>query len=173
MEESRPLKPRRHRCLFTLRALFGLMTAIALFLAWFGHQYRQGQKAKATIEELGGAVSIWNHWDHRWGLAISADLSQTDIGDKELARIAEIPTLQTLLLEGTTITDKGLAHIQRMRNIKNLFISDTDVSDEGLRPLEHASKLTFLQAHRTKITDSGVADLKRALPELEVYYTAP
>ena len=166
-------KPKLRWYQFSLRALFGLMTVVALFFAWFGHQYRQGQKVKTTIEKLGGTVFILKRWDRRFGRAISANLSHTDIGDQELARIAELPTLQTLLLEDTAITDEGLVHMQKLRNLHMLYISDTDISDQGLEHLKHASKLVFLQAHRTRITDRGVAELKRVLPELDVYYTAP
>jgi len=167
------LRPRRRWLRFSLRFLFGLTTAVALFFAWLGHQYREGQRVKATIESMGGSATIWSHWDHRWGRAIGANLSGTEIGDRELAEIAGLPTLRMLLLEDTRITDEGLAHLRNLEDLHLLFISDTAVSDRGLEHLEDVDSLTFLQAHRTKITDEGVAKLQRALRELEVYYTAP
>jgi len=172
VSDSHPPTSRRRWFQFSLRALFGLTTAVALLFAWFGNQYRQGQRAKAAIEELGGSASIWNHWDYRWGRAINADLSETDVGDQELATIVELPIFGALRLDGTAVTDEGLAHIQKLADLRSLSISDTDVSDEGLEHLKRAGKLVMLQAHRTRITDGGVAELERALPELEVYYTA-
>jgi hypothetical protein len=173
MSDSRLPKLKRRWCQFSLRALFGLTTVVALFFSWFGYQYREGQRAKAAIEELGGSVYICTWCDHRWGRAMHANLSRTAIGDQELARIVELPIFGALNLDGTAITDEGLAHIQKLGNLSILFISDTDISDAGLEHLKHASKLVMLQAHRTRITDRGVAELQRALPGLGVYYTAP
>jgi hypothetical protein len=166
-------KARRRWLQFSLRGLFGLATLVALFFAWFGHQFREGQRAKAAIEELGGSVQIWDYWDHRWGRAMHANLSRTTIGDQELARIVELPFSGALNLDGTAITDEGLAHVQKLGDLRFLSVSDTDISDAGLEHLKHASKLVMLQAHRTRITDRGVAELKRVLPELNVYYREP
>jgi hypothetical protein len=166
-------KPKRRWYQFSLRALFGLTTAVALSCAWFGYQYREGQRAKAAIEELGGRVFIWDYWDHRWGQAINADLSGTAIDDQDLARIVELPISGALWLDGTAITDKGLAHVQKWRELRSLSISDTGITDAGLEHLKHVTTLEFLQAHRTRITDGGVAELKRALPKLRVYHGEP
>jgi len=173
VNDSGTPKPKRRWYQFSLRALFGLMTVVAMFCAWFGYQRREGQRAKAAIEELGGRVSIWDYWDHRWGQAINADLFGTAIDDQDLARIVELPISGALRLDGTAITDEGLAHVQKRRDLRSLSISDTDITDEGLEHLKQASSLEFLQAHRTRITDGGVAELKRALPKLKVYYGAP
>lgn len=137
------------------------------------YQYRRGQRVKYAIEELGGHVSIWSHWDHSWGNPIGADLSQAEVSDDELAKIVELPMSGTLRLDGTAITDDGLANIRKLGNLQCLSISDTNVSDEGLKHLERVEMLLMLQAHQTKITDEGAADLKQALPGLDVYCRAP
>ena len=158
---------------YSLRSLFVLTTIVAIFFAWLGYRYREAQRARAIVSEMGGSVSIWNYWDHRWGQVTTVNLSQTEINDRALARIAsEVPGVRVLLVEGTRITDDGLVHLQKLHNLDVLFFSDTQISDRGLEHLQRLPNLTFLQAHRTSITDAGVAELKGALPDLEVYYTA-
>jgi len=163
----------KRRLTFTLRGLFASVLIVSLPLAWFGYQYRLGERAERYVQQLGGTVSRWWYWDLRWGQAIVARLHGTPVSDADLPGVAAVSTLGALDLSDTSITDDGLRHLAGMRNLSFLDISDTSVTDRGLEHLKRMPRLSLLQAHRTKITDEEVEKLKQAIPGLDVAYGAP
>ena len=164
---------KRWRFQFTLRTIAVTVVLLALPCAWLGHQYRQGQLADSIVQKLGGTSVRWWHWDWRWGRTVGATMQGVPISDADLGRLATIQTLGWLDLSGTHITDEGVVHLQKLEGLSSLDLSDTQITDKGLEHIEHLENLVMLQCHRTSVSDEGVARLKKALPNLDVYYAAP
>lgn len=78
-------------------------------------------------------------------------LLNVNIGDDELAQLADLKNLEKLNLCQTKVTDAGLIHLKRMTKLRELELSAVGLS---------------LAKSRPQITDAGVAAL-RNLPELE------
>ena len=131
----------------------------------------------------------------------SIDLSNTAIGDQELAEIVKnpatdrvtflglartrvtdacfasverMPELSDLDLSGTKITDQWLAHVARLKSLNNLLLTGTAVTDAGLHSLEQLPKIEWLSLGQTRITDAGMQSVEcfKQLLYLELSGTA-
>ena len=73
------------------------------------------------------------------------DLSGTNISDKGLKSIAEIKTIECLLIANNKrITDAGIAYINLLPNLKVLSLKSTNVTDIGVRQLQASQNLGSL-----------------------------
>jgi hypothetical protein len=71
-------------------------------------------------------------------------------------------------LTGTAFGGDDLAHLAKLSNLNSLVLSKTQVTDAGLAPLGKLKALSKLKLFDTQVTDTGVADLQRALPGLKI-----
>jgi hypothetical protein len=118
------------------------------------------------------------------GPVVHAWLTDSKIGDAEVAMLRSIPSLQsiilakskvtdagltalsnlgdvhTLSLTDTAISDAGLVHIRKMRGLRTLSIDGTSVTDAGMETLKGHPTLRFVDIRRTRVTEAGVATLK-------------
>ena len=74
--------------------------------------------------------------------------------------------MERLDLSETQVTDAGLKRIAELRELHSLSLDDTRVTDEGLKQLRGLKKLTMLAIIGTKVTPAGRKELKQALPNL-------
>lgn len=97
------------------------------------------------------------------------DNGGTDVCDKDLELLRDLPHLERLRLYGAkSITDQGLMHIASCKKLKELDLSGTSVTDEGLRCVEGLERLTVVYVGATEVSHHGVQRLKRALPRARV-----
>jgi WD40 repeat protein/thiol-disulfide isomerase/thioredoxin len=91
----------------------------------------------------------------------------TKVTDAGLAQLQKnLPSLQSLSLNGSKISDAGLAHLQGLPKLNSLGLGPaTKVTDAGLAQLEKLPSLRFLNLSSSKITGAGLAKLKK-LPKL-------
>jgi hypothetical protein len=68
----------------------------------------------------------------------------------------------------TRITDDGLKNVADLRTLERLLLSDTDITDAGLLHLEGLSAATSITLARTKVTAAGVRRLQAALPNCKI-----
>jgi Leucine rich repeat/Leucine Rich repeat len=135
-------------------------------------------RQRANVEriwELGGYVERVNdHGDqlHRppaWYRTLLGDnfmnpvlsirLTETNVSDSDLARVARLSQLAFLDLTDTQITDSGVAHLSRLRHLEVLTLANTSVSDAGLSSLLPCTRLHSLDLEETRITDDGLNTL--------------
>ncbi|MDA0809845.1 MAG: hypothetical protein O3B68_17765 [Planctomycetota bacterium] len=115
--------------------------------------------AAQRLRQLGGVVTLWSFVEQPLTVNLSGvksvkdvidslgllpnvenlDLTGTDVGDDDLAIVAQQPTLMRLYLASTRITDAAIAHIADLPKLFVLDIRDTLVSGVGLRRLAEGS----------------------------------
>jgi hypothetical protein len=100
------------------------------------------------------------------------NLSDTRITDPGLAHLAGLKNLRSLNLHQTNVTDAGLAYLTKLTNLEWLDVSGTEVSDSGLAHVRELRKLEWVNLSHTRVTDAGVSELKRALPNANVWKRA-
>jgi HEAT repeat protein len=100
------------------------------------------------------------------GLAIARPRPET-VSDDELALLAEMPRLRTLILSRSGVTDAGLAHIGKLTQLESLWLDETAITDAGLPQLRWLANLKLLYLAKTPTTEQGRAALQPSLPHLE------
>ncbi|MEX2264322.1 MAG: hypothetical protein WD696_20375 [Bryobacteraceae bacterium] len=95
------------------------------------------------------------------------------IGDRDLAHLANMKSLQELNLGRTRVTDAGLKSLGGLRALKVLLLDETALTDRGLEHLPSFPALEKLDLAHTRITDAGLKSLKclPMLRELSLYGT--
>jgi hypothetical protein len=86
------------------------------------------------------------------------DLFETQITEQGLARLSELPNLNSLYLPRGT-TDAGLAHIAGLPRLRRLWARDSAITDEGMKHFAGRQGLNFLDLSHAAITDEGVRHL--------------
>jgi hypothetical protein len=94
------------------------------------------------------------------------DLSDTSLTELDYLKEKGLTNLKALDLDSTQVSD--LEPIKDLKNLQELSLISTQVSD--LEPIKNLTNLiTLWLINCENITDEQVKDLKKALPELEVY----
>ena len=86
-----------------------------------------------------------------------------------LERFGKINSLEHLSLDGCSIDDAELSKLRNLSNLKELWLNFTDISDAGLKHLAGFTKLTHLYVNGDDVTAEGIRDLKKSLPNCQVY----
>ncbi|QDU54644.1 leucine-rich repeat domain-containing protein [Aeoliella mucimassa] len=94
-------------------------------------------------------------------------LSGTPATGTELSGLKQT-NLRILDLCGSPISDKGLEVIAQIETLETLLIEKTNVTDQGLVHLKWCRNLRLLQAGGSKVTQEGVQLLRSTNPSLEV-----
>lgn len=92
-----------------------------------------------------------------------------DIGDEEIRRLAQLQTLQHLVLRGAECTGAGLEAFAGHPELSILDLDGSSVTDESLSHVTKIPKLNSLFLRFTSIGDAGVANLE-GIPELNVLH---
>ncbi|GAB5474917.1 MAG: ribonuclease inhibitor [Maribacter sp.] len=82
------------------------------------------------------------------------DLSNTQLTDASLKKIARLDNLMKLNLSGNPITDKGLQHLAQLTHLESLNLYHTEVSEGVLELLPKLTRLQRIYLWKTKVTDS-------------------
>lgn len=120
-------------------------------------------------------------------------LCRSKISDAGLAHVGQMTSLVSLSLVRTGIRGDGLAHLKNLAKLQKLDLDSTEIDDAKLRFLTPLTSLVYLELfgskitdaglvhlkplrelknlllRRTEVTDEGVANLKKALPNLEIW----
>ena len=98
-------------------------------------------------------------------------LSYTDITDRALATLAEIPTIQGLGIGANTISDEGLVPLTTLKRLVLLDLNTTPrLTDQAFQHLARIENLRQLNVAWTSMTAEGVEEFKRQKPECHVYF---
>ncbi len=98
------------------------------------------------------------------------DISCTLITDGGLLHLIGMTRLQDLDLSGTDVSDAGLVHLARMTSLQHLDLHETKVTNAGLVHLKGLKSLRSLDLFGTEVDDFGAQELRRALPNVMIYY---
>jgi eukaryotic-like serine/threonine-protein kinase len=125
----------------------------------------------------------------------SLDLSDTAIGDADLASLKGLTHLGRLVLDGTKIEGQGLIQLQQLGELvelrlgcptlSELFLAElaglkkleivslakSHVSDVGVRQLAHLAHLKELDLTETNVTAAGVRELQKSIPACRILTT--
>ncbi len=95
----------------------------------------------------------------RFLISVTAiDFTDIPIGDADLAPVAKLPYLRTVVLRGTKVTDAGLAVFKDCQHLETVDLSHSVISGTGLRDL-HFSPIRDLNLSNSKFGDRGIANL--------------
>ena len=100
----------------------------------------------------------------------SLDLAGLPItADGLAAALPRLPALRHLNLSETWIVNDDLRLLATAKNLSSLSLRDTVVGDRGVLVISKLKGLKRLWIERTRITPMGLEQLKKALPECEVF----
>ena len=129
---------RRRRALWVI-----VLIVLAGLIGLYAQSYylsQEHQKAAATLEELGGKVTVKRRFV--LGLPVYrftvANLSESRVADSELVHLKGLVNLSALMLDNTDVTDAGLAHLKEMSHLESVYLRKTRVTDAGVSDLQHA-----------------------------------
>lgn len=196
-ERPRAIAPTRRWLQFSLRSLLVLCLAVSAVLAWHFGRVRRERDAAERLKEAGAIVC----WDYdvvesgatitygppeEWAVALGwTHVVRVDFAfchhadDAVLARLADLPKVDTVSLSCTDIRDEGLRHVSKAHSVRELWLDGTRITDNGLAHLHGLKGLRSLYARamgcgdedsvrEPAITEEGVSRLKAAVPGVQV-----
>jgi hypothetical protein len=92
----------------------------------------------------------------------------SNVTDKGLIYICDLPELESLHLVGTQVTDAGIKQLTSLKKLRFLHLVGTKITDSGLKYLSGMKNLELLDVRGTEVTDAGLAELSKALPTLRI-----
>jgi beta-lactamase regulating signal transducer with metallopeptidase domain len=130
------------------------------------------KQAIAAIERLGGDSQRMIS-DEGLARIVSASLSSEKVTDENLARLAPLTDLHSLVLSRTKVTDAGLKHLQGMKQLQWLELEGTPIKGPGLANLVGMEQLLSLRLGGTKVDDASLVHVMqlKGLRELWVQKT--
>jgi len=69
---------------------------------------------------------------------VSLNMSQSGIGDAEVAHLAGMTNLETLSLSETQLTDQAVDALAKLTSLKEMVLTQTSISEEGMNRLRDA-----------------------------------
>ena len=88
------------------------------------------------------------------------------IGDKGLHSIAQIASLEVLVLPQSTVTQEGIESLAKLKNLYHLSINMKRLDDEAMVAIAQLAGLRSIQLTETRLTGEGFSYLNR-LKKLE------
>ena len=97
---------------------------------------------------------------------VSVTVTDADLTDVGVARLATYDGLTRLVLNGVSVTSAGLSRLELSRSLKVLDLSSTSITDHASTNLSRLVGLTELSLADTEFSDRGLARLE-GLEKLE------
>jgi hypothetical protein len=79
-----------------------------------------------------------------------------------------VKSLQVLRAYGGSGGDEGLSLVAELPQLETLILENLGVTDAGLAALSKAARLKKLTLHEPKVTEAAVARLRASRPGLEI-----
>ncbi|HUS62871.1 MAG TPA: DnaJ domain-containing protein, partial [Acidimicrobiales bacterium] len=89
------------------------------------------------------------------------NLSDTRVGDEEVARLCTMPRLEVLRLDGTAITDACCRDLSRAPSLREVSLQNTQIGDVGVRDLARSTSIRTIELRGTNVTRTGLHALDR------------
>ena len=146
---------------FTLRTVFGFVAAFAVVCSTLLVWLEQNRRQRSVALEMGATASFKN------GVVVGLEWPlpmRTRLGDRDLRRVKDLPSLEELEVYGQEITDKGVKYIVQCNSLRKLVISNSQLTDVGLRLICDKMDLESLGLGNLKnITDFGLRHLREQI----------
>jgi serine/threonine protein kinase len=100
------------------------------------------------------------------------DLARCSVQDEDLVRIAGLADCTTLILSETEVTDRGIAHLKDLPKLQQVYLGGSEIGDDGLKLLaERFPDMAILHIGESRITDQGFEALRgfRRLEQLGTF----
>lgn len=104
---------------------------------------------------------------------VHLDCSHSNVDDRLMPLLAELPNLTRLNLSGTAVSDEGLKHLKGLQFLDYLNITNTAVGDASLEILASLPALRSLYTWNSRISPQGLQQLQSRQPALHVDSGAP
>ena len=91
---------------------------------------------------------------------VELEIGFSDITDRGLAAVANMPNLEKLYLQKTSITDEGIQHLESLIRLRYLNLYGTQVTDDALDALVDLPRLKSLFVWETQISKSAADDFQ-------------
>ncbi|GAB5404394.1 MAG: hypothetical protein Aurels2KO_26250 [Aureliella sp.] len=95
--------------------------------------------------------------DEQGGVATLRD----DVGDQQLAILANLSGLKWLAINGTDVSDSAIAELAAAGNLERLWAAQTRVSDLTATSLSMCPRLEHLSIEGSRVTDEGLATIAK------------
>ena len=93
------------------------------------------------------------------------DTNELKIGDRGIAALAPLKSLEHLLLPETLVTDQGVTQLAQLMNLKRLRLGGERITDSSLPHFQKHDGLRELIFFNTAITPQAIKKLKADLPK--------
>lgn len=130
-------RPRLRWFRFSLRTLLIVAPLTAILIGFVGVRwYRSYVESQAiqAVQSLGGTIQR-----DKDGNIVLVEIPGDKLTDESLAplvrHLAQLPTLETLILHGPFVTDGGLKPLAQLTTLKRLHLINMDVSSGGVAAL--------------------------------------
>ena len=171
---------RRRYLTFSLRTLFILLTAFAVWLGVAVNRAREQREAVEAIEALGGAVFYdfqekpITHKETRFKTYFDPEATPDDmmlfrqlLGNDALSEIVSVD------LSFRDVTDADLLPLQNLRRLKVLSLDyNPRITDGGLDHLKRLTSLIFLDlgyVRASSISRAKLDELAKSLPSCTIF----
>lgn len=156
---SPAVPPRRRWLRFSLRTLLLAAPLIAILVSYVGVRWYRGyveQQAVTAIARYGGKIVR-----DKEGRIVLVEIPGDKLTDAALAELvphlANLPTLETLILHGPNVTDEGLAPVARLTQLKRLHLIDMEISAVAVAALQKGRPDLEVAQSAVSPTASGLA----------------
>ena len=93
-------------------------------------------------------------------IRLPLDLRAVDIGDRGMAALASLKSLQELNLSDGRFSDKGLVNLAQLPKLQRLEVARVKITDEGIATLAGITSLQALNLDYSGVTDKSLEILK-------------
>lgn len=97
------------------------------------------------------------------------DLTWSNVGGNHLKQLSGLPELRELYLFGTDVTDRDLRHLGELPNLETIDLGGGKLTPDGILQFRSSRKLKrlFLAGMRPPVSDGMLEQIARAWPGLE------
>lgn len=148
----------------------GLLLLCVIIFAACGCGKKAKEAADATVLEALAAYNPRATLNDQ-GRIVELKLEGSQVDDRALDHVKDLPELKTLSLYGASVTDEGLTKLSEARRLEALGLGKTAVTRRGLANLERLPALRWLWVTENKtLTPAQIEDFKKkAVPGITVY----
>lgn len=154
---------------FSLSGLLIAMSMICIALAW---GVNEGRRRHRTIVNLqrSGLVLFFEHQGAGTGTYYSnAEPPGSPFFKQLFGEYYDSRVIQIEAVPSSPFTDAHADQIRVFQELDWLAANDSTLTDEGLKCLAALRHLGRVDVERCRITPAGVAELRRALPNTDIY----
>jgi serine/threonine protein kinase/Leucine-rich repeat (LRR) protein len=92
---------------------------------------------------------------------LDLNLSNTDVGDREMVLVARLDKLETLGLQQVPISDVGVQQLSGLGQLKSLNLTGSLITGSGFKSLGFSNSLTSLSIGVTRVSDQTIGFVKQ------------